>query len=67
MHDLKRENQLLRALVVDLSALIKDLLQVMPPDIQEQENVKRMLGLSQKLIHYGIHDGPSLPTSDHSE
>jgi len=67
LKDLRRENQLLRSLVVDLSTLLKELLEVMPSGIREQENVQRMLELSEKLIHYGIDYGSPLPASDHSE
>ena len=50
---LERRNQLLLKLVADLSNLIKGLLEVMPPDVREDENVQRMLEISEKLVEYG--------------
>jgi len=50
---LERENQLLRSIIADLSALVKDLLEVMPPEIKEYENVQQMLEIAEKLINYG--------------
>jgi hypothetical protein len=61
--NLEHENQLLRSVVADLSALIKDLLEVMPPEIREYDNVQRMIEIAEKLINYGS----TLPTSDHRQ
>jgi len=53
MRSLEHENELLRSIVVDLSALVKDLLKAMPPEVKEHENSQRMLEIAEKLIDYG--------------
>jgi hypothetical protein len=61
--NLERENQLLRAVVKDLATLIKELMEVMPLNIQETEHVKRLMEVSEKLIEYGT----TLPTPNHRQ
>jgi hypothetical protein len=56
---LKRENQLLRKLVVDLSAFIKDLFEHMPDDIQELSQVQSMIELVERLVK--VYGSPLSP------
>jgi hypothetical protein len=63
LKNLERENQLLRAVVKDLATLVKELMEVMPLNIQETEHVKLLVETSEKLIEYGT----TLPTSDHRQ
>ena len=63
MTNLERENQLLRAVVKDLATLVKELMNVMPLNIQETEHVKLLVKTSEELIKYGT----TLPTPDHRQ
>ena len=61
---LRRENQLLKKMVVDLATIIREVFNELPEDIRTHDNCVRALEISMKLIDTY---GPTLSTPNHRQ
>jgi hypothetical protein len=62
--NLEDENKLLRSLVADLSALVKDLFEAMPSNMRELPQSQRAIEVSTKLYDRYKEYGTSISTSN---
>jgi hypothetical protein len=71
LRNLEHENQLLRDLVKDMATLITETFESMSPEIQELENVRRLLDTTRNIIsHINLmeeYSGPPISTSDNRQ
>ena len=61
---LRRENELLKKLVVDMATVTIEILDSCPDDLRTHENAVRMREVAQRLID---EYGPSLPAPTHRQ